>query len=94
MLWEGKNLSVSVRGAMAVGQGPATFAFAGVSVVPPGAKPLCPNLCAPQPLADSTGEIRVSGTPRSLKFSLNLNPVSLLNAVPTVWLEADVAVGD
>jgi hypothetical protein len=94
MLWKGKSLSVSVRGAMAVAHGPVTYATASVSVVPPDARPLCPEICGPQPLADSSGEIRVSGAPKSLKFSLNPNPVSLLNAKPTVWLEADIAVVD
>lgn len=92
MLWKGQNLNVSVRGAMAIGQGPVTFATASVRVVPPGALPLCPDMCGPQPLADSDGEIRVSGVPESLKFSLNPNPVSILNAKPTVWLEADIAI--
>jgi hypothetical protein len=64
---------------------------ASVSVVPSEAVPLCPDLCAPQPLAESSGEVKVSGTPRSLTFGLTPNPVSLLNARPTVWLEADVA---
>lgn len=90
MLWKGKNLSVSVRGAIATSRGPVTFAFASVSIVPPDAVPLCPDICGPQPLADSRGEIRIHGTPKSIQFSLNPNPVSLLNAKPTVWLEADV----
>lgn len=93
MLWKGQSLNVSVRGAMAIAHGRVTFATAIVRVVPPDAIPLCAELCAPQPLADSSGEIRISGTPKSLKFSLSPNPVSILNAKPTVWLEADVAVG-
>lgn len=94
MPWKGSRLSVSVRGAMAVARGPVTYASASVSVTPPDARPLCPDLCAPQPLADSSAEIRVSGAPKTLKFSLSQNPVSLLNATPTVWLEADIAVVD
>lgn len=94
MPWKGQNLDVSVRGAMAIARGPMTFATASVRVVPPDAVPLCPDLCAPQPLADSSGDIRVSGTPRSLAFSLAPNPVSMLNARPTVWLEADIAVAN
>jgi hypothetical protein len=94
MLWKGQNLSVSVRGAMAIAHGRRTYATASVSVVPPDARPLCSDMCAPQPLADSSGEIRVSGTPKSLRFSLNPNPVSMLNAKPTVWLEADIAIVD
>jgi hypothetical protein len=94
MQWKGKHLSVSVRGAVAIADGPVTSAIAYVGVVPPDAKPLCRDLCAPQPLADSSAEIKVSGAPHSLKFSLNPNPVSILNAVPTVWLEADVEVAN
>ena len=92
MPWKGQKLDVSVRGAMAVARGPVTFATASVSVVPPDAVPLCPDVCAPQPLADSSGDIRVGGTPSSMEFSLTLNPVSMLNARPTVWLEADITV--
>jgi hypothetical protein len=94
MQWKGQTLRVSVLGAMAVARDPSTFVTAGVSVVPPGSIPLCPDLCGPQALADSSGEIRVSGTPASLQFSLHPNPVSLLNARPTVWFNADVAVAD
>jgi hypothetical protein len=79
---------------MAVARGPVTFATARVSVVPPDAVPLCPDVCAPQPLADSSGDIRVGGMPRSMEFSLTPNPVSMLNARPTVWLEADIALRD
>lgn len=93
MAWKGKSLSVSVRGAMAIARGPVTYATATVAAVPPDAIPLC-SVCAPQPLANSTAEIRVSGTPKSLTFSLNQNPVSLLKSKPTVWLEADVAIAD
>lgn len=89
MLWKGRYLDVSVQGAIAISHGPVTYAFARVSIVPPDAVPLC-QMCGPQPLADSTGEIRVNGSPKSIQFSLNPNPVSLLNANPTVWLEADV----
>jgi hypothetical protein len=94
MEWKGKNLSVIVRGAEAIAHGPVTFAVASVDVVPPDAKPGCPNVCGPQSLADSRGEIIVSGAPHSLKFSLSPNPVSMLNAMPTVWLEADVEVAN
>jgi hypothetical protein len=90
MLWKGQNLNVSVRGAIAISRGPVTFAFASVSIIPPDAVPLCPEMCGPQPLADSRGEIRINGNPKSIQFSLNPNLVSLLNAKPTVWLEADV----
>jgi hypothetical protein len=94
MPWKGRNLDVSVRGAMAIARGPVTFATASVSVVPPDAVPLCPDVCAPQPLAAASGDVRVGGTPRSLAFSLTPNPVSMLNARPTVWLEADIAMLD
>jgi len=89
----GKNLSVSVRGAMAISRDVVTYATASVSVVPPDAVPLC-SMCGPQPLADSQAEIRVSGNPKSMTFSLNANPVSMLNAKPTVWLEADIEIVD
>jgi hypothetical protein len=94
MPWKGKNLSVSVRGAVAIAHGPVTFAVASVGVLAPDAKPLCPDVCGPQPLADSSGEIRVSGAAHSLKFNLSPNPVSILNATPIVWLEADVEVAN
>ena len=94
MLWKGRNLDVSVQGAMAVARGPVTFATASVSVVPPDAVPLCPDVCAPQPLAAASGDVRIGGTPRSLAFSLTPNPVSMLNARPTMWLEADIAMLD
>lgn len=94
MLWKGQTLSVSVSGAMAVARGESTFATAYVGVVPPGSISLCPDVCGPQPLADSSGEIRVSGAPKLLKFNLHPNPVSLLNAKPTVWFNANVEVTD
>jgi len=94
MTYNGKNLTVSVRGVKAISKDSVTYAQADVSVVPPDAVPLCAELCAPQPLADSTAEIRVSGSPKSVKFSLNANPVSMLNAKPTVWLEADIEIVD
>lgn len=94
MAWKGRRLPVVVRGALAVARGAVTFASASVSVVPPDAVPLCPDVCGPQPLADSSGELSVSGTPGTLKFGLQPNPVSLLNAQPAVWLEADVAIAD
>jgi hypothetical protein len=94
MQWKGKSLNVSVRGAVAMAKGPVTLAIAGLSVIPPDAKPGCPEVCGLQALADSHGEITISGAPHSLKFSLNSNPVSILNAMPTVWLEADVEVAN
>lgn len=92
MPWKGGYLPVEVRGTVAVARGPVTLASAFVSVVPPGAAPLCPDLCGPQPLADSSGEVRVSGIPATLAFGLTPNPGSILNAKPPVWLEADVVV--
>ncbi|MEJ7807508.1 MAG: hypothetical protein WKG03_16485 [Telluria sp.] len=95
MLWKGKSLRVSVRGAMAIAkEGRMTYVTSSVGVVPPDARPLCAGVCAPQPLADASGEIEVSGTPKRLKFSLTPNPVTILNAKPTVWLEADIVVVD
>lgn len=94
MLRNGKNLAVSVWGAKAISKDSVTYATAVVSVTPPDAVPLCPELCGPQPLADSRAEIRVSGSPKSVRFGLNVNPVSLLNAKPTVWLNADVKIVD
>lgn len=93
MIRNGQNLRVHVRGAKAISKTHVTYAIASVGVVPPDAVPLC-SMCGPQPLADSRGEIHVSGKPRSLKFSLSPNPVSILNAKPTVWLEADVEMID
>jgi hypothetical protein len=93
MHWKGKHLNVSVQGAMAIAKGAPTYAVAIVSVVPPDAVPLC-SICGPQPLADSSAEIRIRGTPKSLSFSLAPNPVSILNSKPTVWLEADIEVVD
>lgn len=90
----GQNLSVSVWGAKAISKAQVAFATAGVSVTPPGALPACANLCGPQPLADSRAEVRASGNPKSIKFSLNPNPVSVLAAKPRVWLEADVEIID
>lgn len=92
MRWQGGYLPVEVRGAVAVAPGPMTFATAVVSAVPPDARPLCPDLCGPQPLADSSGEVRASGIPATLAFGLTPNPGSILNAKPPVWLEADVVV--
>ena len=89
----GKNLTVSVRGAKAFSKDSVTYATAVVGVVPPDAVPLC-SMCGPQPLADSRAEIRVSGSPKFMTFSLNANPVSMLNAKPTVWLEADIEIVD
>lgn len=90
----GERLPVSVWGAKAVSEDAVSYATAGVSVVPPDAVPLCPNLCGPQPLADSSAEIRVSGSPKSMRFSVHANPVSLLNAKSSVWLEAEIEIVD
>jgi len=92
MLRNGKKLQVSVQGAKALSKNFVTFATAYVGVTPPDAVPLCPDLCGPQALADSRAEIRVSGNPRSIQFSVHPNPISLLNAKPTVWLEADIKI--
>lgn len=88
-----RTLDVSVRGAKAILDKSRSYATAYVAVTPPDAVPLC-SVCGPQPLADSSAEIRVSGKPRSMAFSLSPNPVSLLNASPTVWLEAEVEIVD
>lgn len=91
----GKTLDVSVRGAKAILNKSSSYAAAYVTVTPPDAVPLCPSpICGPQPLADSSAEIRVSGKPRSMAFSLSPNPVSILNARPTVWLDAEVEIVD
>lgn len=90
----GKNLEVYVRGAKAISKGRVTYAIASVAVTPADTTPSCPDLCGPQPLANSSAEIRVSGTPSLLAFSLNVNSVSMLNAKPTVWLDADVEIAD
>lgn len=93
MRWRREDLAVSVSGAKAVSEGLATYATAVVSVTPSNAVPAC-AICGPQPLAEARAEVRASGSPRSLSFSLLPNPVSLLNAKPTVWLEADVEILD
>jgi hypothetical protein len=90
---KGRQLDVSVWGAKAISDKAGTYATAGVSVVPPDAVRLC-SMCGPQPLADSRAEIRVSGTPASVSFDLNVNPVSLLNAKGSVWLEGHVEIVD
>ncbi|VXB08582.1 conserved hypothetical protein [Massilia sp. 9I] len=94
MLWKGEKLPVHVAGAKAVTKKASSYATASVSVLPPDAVPLCPDLCGPQPLAVSSAEIRASGRPRFMSFSLTPNPVSMLNAKPTVWLEADIEILD
>lgn len=48
----------------------------------------------PQALADASGEITVSGTPKLLKFKLQANSVSLLNAKRTIWFNASAEVVD
>lgn len=90
----GKKLAVKVEGAKAVSKKGATYAVASVHVMPPDAVPLCPDLCGPQPLADSSAEVRVSGKPKSIAFSLHPNLVSMMNAKPTLWLEANVEIND
>lgn len=90
----GKKLPVRVKGAKAVSKKQATYAIASVHVTPPDAVPLCPDLCGPQPLADSDAEVRVSGKPRSIAFSLHPNLVSVMHAKPTLWLEANVEIVD
>ena len=92
---KGENLEVSVWGAKAVSASRGAYATAGVDVIPPGAPPACAHhLCGPQPLADSRAEIRVSGTPERMQFSLHPNPASVLKARPSVWLEAEVEIVD
>jgi hypothetical protein len=93
MVRDGKNLPVYVRGAKAISKARITYATASVGVIPPDAVPLC-SICGPQPLADSSAEIRATGTAKSLQFSLHPNPVSILNAKPTVWLEAEIEIVD
>lgn len=90
----GESLGVSVWGAKAVSKSRGAFATAGVDVTPPDAAPGCADLCGPQPLADSRAEIRVSGTPKLMHFSLNPNPASVLKARPSVWLDAEVEIVD
>lgn len=94
MLKNGQKLAVSISGVKAVSTKTGSFAHAYVGVVPPDAVSLCPDLCGPQPLADSRAEVRVKGSARSMSFSLSPNPVSILNAKPTVWLDADVEIVD
>ena len=94
MLRNGEKLSVSVWGTKAISNSTGSFASAGVSVIPPDAVPGCVALCGPQPLADSRADIRVSGNPKTMNFSLSPNPGSVLKAKPTVWLEADVEIVD
>lgn len=91
MTWNGRKLDVYVRGAKAMSAARISYATARVGVELPGAAPACP-ICGPQPLADSSAQIRVSGNPRSMKFGLTPNPVSMLRARPTVWLEAEVEI--
>jgi hypothetical protein len=94
MLKDGEKLPVSISGAKAVSTKGGTFAYAYVGIVPPDAVPGCPYLCGPQALADSRAEVRIRGSARSISFSLNPNPVSILDAKPTVWLDADVEIVD
>jgi hypothetical protein len=94
MLKDGQKLPVSISGVKAVSTKTGSFAHAYVGVVPPDAVRLCPDLCGPQPLADSRAEVRVKGSTKSISFSLSPNPVSLLNAKSTVWLDANVEIVD
>ena len=94
MLKNGQKLPVSISGVKAVSTKTGSFARAYVGVVAPDAVPLCPDLCGPQPLADSGAEVRVKGPAKSISFSLRPNPVSLLNAKPAVWLDANVEIVD
>lgn len=92
MLRDGKPLPVVVMGAKAVSKKRESHASASVYVVAPDAAPLCADLCGPQPLADSEAQVRVSGNPASIRFSLAPNPVSMLHAKPMVWLEAEIEI--
>lgn len=92
LTWKGKKLDVSVGGALAVSADSGTLASASISVTPPDAKPGCPNICGPQPLADSRADVRMSGAAKSVTFSLVPNPVSILRSEPTVWFEATVTI--
>ena len=94
MLKDGAKLPVSISGVKAVSTKSGSFAHAYVAVVPPDAVPGCPEIFGPQPLADSRAEVRVKGSAKSIKFSLSPNPVSILGAKPTVWLDADVEIVD
>lgn len=94
MLKDGERLPVSIWGVKAVSKKAGTFARAYVGIVPPDAVPACPDVCGPQPLADSGAEIQVSGSPKLLKFNLSVNPGTVLLAKPTVWLDAQVDIVD
>lgn len=94
MLKDGAKLPVSISGVKAVSTKTGSFAHAYIGVVPPDAVPGCPDICGPQPLADSRAEVRVRGSAKLISFSLSPNPVSILGAKPTVWLDADVEIVD
>lgn len=94
MVKGGAKLPVSISGVKAVSTKTGSFVHAYVGVVPPDAVPGCPDICGPQPLADSRAEVRVRGSAKSINFSLSPNPVSVLRAKPTVWLDADVEIVD
>ena len=94
MLKDGAKLPVSISGVKAVSTKTGSFAHAYIGVVPPNAVPGCPDICGPQPLADSRAEVRVRGSAKSISFSLAPNPASILRAKPTVWLDADVEIVD
>lgn len=93
LTWKGKQLDVSLTGALSVSTEPSAWASASVSVTPPDAKPGC-SICGPQPLADSRADVKVTGAPKSVTFALAPNPVSILRSSPTVWLEATVTIVD
>lgn len=94
MVKDGQKLPVSISGVKAVSPKTGSFVHAYVGVVPPDAVPGCPDICGPQPLADSRAEVRVKGSTKSIEFSLSPNPVSILGAKPTVWLDANVEIVD
>jgi hypothetical protein len=94
LTWKGRKLDVSIGGALAVSADDGVSASASISVTPPDAKPGCPDICAPQPLADSRADVRVSGAPRSVTFEAAPNPVSILRSDPTVWFKATVTIVD
>ena len=94
MRWKGRELDVLIGGAMSITDGPAIWASARASVTPPDAKPGCRDICGPQPLADSSANVRISSTAKKLTFGLQPNPVSILRSNPTVWLEAEATIVD
>lgn len=94
LTWKGKKLDVWVAGALSVAGETATWASASVSVTPPDAKPGCPDICGPQPLAEARADVKVNNAAKSVTFSLAPNPVSILRSNPSVWFEATVTITD